>query len=131
MKKKYLKYYSDFKSVCSIEMQRKKSFEIASTESIECSSTVDENTYTIEKKVFDTCLNLKFDQHTENKYSTEFRLFDSEFSDILSKVRLDQRSLVSTRPCFTPLIVLVIIYKYFYSFNSQNKLERLVDIHSE
>ncbi len=123
VKKKYLKYYSDFKDVCNIVVQKKKSFEITSIGSFECSSAIDENTYTIEGKITETYLNLKFDQHIENKYPTEFKLFESEFSDILSKVRHDLKSDVSTRPCFTPLIVLV-IYLLIFSlyFSSKNKL---------
>jgi hypothetical protein len=123
VKKKYLKYYSDFKSVCNDLGLQKKSLEITSTGlSIDCSSTIiDEKTYAVEDKGFETCLNLKFDQHIDNKYSTDFNLFESELNDILSKVRAEQRSLVSTQPCFTPLIVLVNIKKFSYHSNSKEK----------
>jgi hypothetical protein len=81
---------------------------------IEKTSTVDEEMSTIDTLNVETIGTLEFNDKIENKYPNKFNLFETDLTDILTKVRKTEdndsnirESNFSLRPCFTPLIILM------------------------
>ena len=110
MKRKYLNYYSDFKKICNEENPKVRKI----SKFIVNSASADEEMSTVDTRNIETIDKLEFNEQIENKYPMQFDLFDTELTDILSKTRkVDgndssfRDSDFCSRPCFTPLIILM------------------------